>query len=57
MNKKEFIEEVIVSDSASPSTRTNTTLRADGAVGEVDPQEALFIMVTEKRRHYSCQEC
>ena len=31
MNKKEIIEEVVVSDSASPST--NNTLRADEAVG------------------------
>ena len=30
MNKKEIIEEVVVSDSAS----TNNTLGADGAVGE-----------------------
>ena len=33
MNKKEIIEEVVVSDSASTSTCTNNTLRADGAVG------------------------
>lgn len=33
MNKKEIIEEVVVSDSASTRTSTNNTLRADGAVG------------------------
>ena len=32
MNKKEIIEEVVVSDSASTRTGTNNTLRADGAV-------------------------
>lgn len=34
-NKKEIIEEVVVSDSASTrtSTMTNNALRADGAVG------------------------
>lgn len=35
MNKKEIIDEVVISDraSASTSTMTNTTLRTDGAVG------------------------
>lgn len=41
MNKKEIIEEVVVSDSASPST--NNTLRADEAVGVRRRQEVVQI--------------
>ena len=56
MNKKEIIEEVIVSDSASTSTRTstmtNTTLRADGAVGAGSPQtpSPSVVIVPERRK-------
>ena len=62
MNKKEIIEEVIVSDSASTSTRTstmtNTTLRADGAVGAGSPQtpSPRVVIVPERRKRYSTQE-
>ena len=60
MNKKEIIEEVIVSDSASTSTSTmtNTTLRADGAVGAGSPQTSSpsVVIVPERRKRYSTQE-
>lgn len=58
MNKKEIIEEVIVSDSASTSTMTNTTLRADGAVGAGSPQTSSpsVVIVPERRKRYSTQE-
>ena len=57
MNKKEIIEEVIVSDSAS--TITNTTLRADGAVGTGSSQPSpspSVVIVPERRKRYSTQE-
>ena len=57
MNKKEIIEEVIVSDSASTrtSTMTNTTLRADGAVGAGSSQTSSpsVVIVPERRKRYS----
>ena len=56
MNKKEIIEEVVVSDSAS--TRTNNTLRADGAVGGGCSQtpSPSVVIVPERRKRYSTQE-
>ena len=53
MNKKEIIEEVIVSDSASTrtSTMTNNTLRAGGAVAQ-SPNQSVVI-VPERRKRYS----
>ena len=60
MNKKEIIEEVVVSDSASTSTRTSTnnTLRADGAVGGGCSQtpSPSVVIVPERRKRYSTQE-
>lgn len=56
MNKKEFIEEVVISDSAS--TMTNNTLRAEGAVGIGSPQtpSPSAVIVPERRKRYSTQE-
>lgn len=62
MNKKEIIEEVVVSDSASTSTRTSTstnnTLRADGAVGGSCSQtpSPSVVIVPERRKRYSTQK-
>ena len=60
MNKKEIIEKVIVSDSASTrtSTMTNNTSRADGAVGASSPQtpNPSVVIVPERRKRYSTQE-
>lgn len=58
MNKKEIIEEVVVSDSASTSTSTNNTLRADGAVGGSCSQtpSPSVVIVPERRKRYSTQE-
>ena len=56
MNKKEIIEEVVVSDSASTRTRTSTstndTLRADGAVGGGCSQtpSPSVVIVPERRK-------
>lgn len=56
MNKKEFIEEVVISDSAS--TMTNNILRADGAVGAGSTQNPnpSVVIVPERRKIYSTQE-
>lgn len=58
MNKKEIIEEVVVSDSASTRTSTNNTLRADGAVGGgcSQPPSPSVVIVPERRKRYSTQE-
>ena len=60
MNKKEIIEEVVVSDSASTRTSTSTinTLRADGAVGAGSTQTSnpSVVIVPERRKRYSTRE-
>lgn len=58
MNKKEIIEEVVVSDSASTSTRTNNALSAAGAGGGGSAQSPnpSVVIVPERRKRYSTQE-
>ena len=60
MNKKEIIEEVVVSDSASTrsSTMTNNALSAAGAGGGGSAQSPnpSVVIVPEKRKRYSAQE-
>ena len=60
MNKKEIIEEVVVSDSASTrtSTMTNNALSAAGAGGGGSAQSPnpSVVIVPEKRKRYSTQE-
>ena len=64
MNKKEIIEEVVVSDSASTSastrtsTMTNNALSAAGAVGAGSTQSPSpsVVIVPERRKRYSTQE-
>lgn len=62
MNKKEIVEEVVVSDSVSTrtstSTSTNNTLRAAGAGGGgcSQPPSPNVVIVPERRKRYSTQE-
>ncbi len=60
MNKKEIVEEVVVSDRTSPMTnpRTNESLRTVDAKGEDGPQggRPSVVVVPERRRRYSSQE-
>lgn len=62
MNKKEIIEEVVVSDSASTrtSTMTNNALSAAGAGagggGSAQSPNPSVVIVPEKRKRYSTQE-
>ncbi len=60
MNKKEIIEEVVVSDSVSTrtSTMTNNALSAAGAGGGGSTQSPnpSVVIVPERRKRYSTQE-
>lgn len=60
MNKKEIVEEVVVSDSVSTrtSTMTNNALSAAGAVGGGSTQSPnpSVLIVPERRKRYSTQE-
>ena len=60
MNKKEIIEEVVVSDSASTSTRTSTmtnnALSAAVGGGCSQTPNPSVVIVPEKRKRYSTQE-
>ncbi len=60
MNKKEIIEEVVVSYRTSPITnpRTNESLRSVEAGGEDGPQRGRLsvVVIPERRRRYSSQE-
>ena len=60
MNKKEIIEEVVVSDRTSPMTnpRTNESLGGVEASGEDGPQggRPSVVVIPERRRRYSSQE-
>ncbi len=57
MNKKEIIEEVVVSDRTSPMTnpRTNESLGGVEASGE-DGSQGGVVVIPERRRRYSSQE-
>ena len=60
MNKKEIIEEVVVSDRTSPMTnpRTYESLGGVEASGEDGPQggRPSVVVIPERRRRYSSQE-
>ena len=58
MNKKEIIEEVVVSDSVSTrtSTMTNNALSAAGGGGSTQSPNPSVVIVPEKRKRYSTQE-
>ena len=60
MNKKEIVEEVVVSDSVSTrtSTMTNNALSAAGAGGGGSTQSPnpSVVIVPERRKRYSTQE-
>lgn len=58
MNKKEIIEEVVVSDSVSTrtSTMTNNALSAAGGGGSTQSPNPSVVIVPERRKRYSTQE-
>lgn len=58
MNKKEIIEEVVVSDSASTrtSTMTNNALSAAGGGGCTQSPNPSVVIAPERRKRYSTQE-
>lgn len=58
MNKKEIIEEVVVSDSISTrtSTMTNNALSAAGGGGSTQSPNPSVVIVPERRKRYSTQE-
>ena len=56
MNKKEIIEEVVVSDSVRTSTMTNKALSEAGGGGCPQTPSPSVVIVPERRKKYSTQE-